>query len=114
MTKSILDNAKEHFKKQLDNEMQSFEVPEWNATIYYRPVMTFREQSKILELQNQGKTAEALVETIIVKSFDKDGKKLFNNPDRITLMEEADPNVVVKVAAQLNGVNLSMEQVEKN
>ncbi len=114
MTNSILDNAKEHFNEQLNNELKSFEVPEWKATVYYRPTMTFREQTKILDLQTSGKTSEALIETIIIKALDKDGKHLFNNADRVTLMNEADPNVVVKVAASLNGVNLPAEQVEGN
>lgn len=114
MTNSILDNAKNHFNEQLANDLLSFEVKEWNATIYYRPAMSFKEQSKIMELQQANKFSEALVETIITKAMDKDGNKVFSPADRVTLMNEADPNVVVRVAASLNGVNLPMEQVEGN
>ena len=63
-----------------------------------------------MELQAAGKTIEAVVESIIVKARDKNGKRLFHDADRIKLMHEADPLVVVKVGTAINNAKLSADQ----
>ena len=45
---------------------------------------------------------EALVETVLVKSRDANGKRLFADADRVKLMNEADPSVIVKIATAIN------------
>ena len=57
-------------------------------------------------MQGQGKTVEALIESLIVKALDKDGKRIFMDADRINLMNEADPAVIVRVAGQINNMSL--------
>ena len=73
-------------------------------------------ESKIMSLTNSGKTAEALVESIIWKALDEDGKRLFKETDRIELMNEADPSVIISVASQLNRLvqEDSIADIEKN
>ena len=58
------------------------EVAEWNTTIYYRATSSLRAESFIMSFTQQGKTAEALVESIIQKSLDSEGNKLFKETDR--------------------------------
>lgn len=111
---SIIDNATAHFKEQMQNSLKKHHVEEWNADVYYYPTMSFKEQSKILDLQTTGKASEALIETIVIKARDENGNKLFTSADRTTLMHEADPNVLIRLAAVLNGVNFSLEDAEKN
>jgi hypothetical protein len=38
--------------------------------------------------------------------MDKDGKRIFMDADRINLMNEADPAVIVRVAGQINNMGL--------
>lgn len=99
---SVLNKAKEHFNNQMTGQMKSVEVPEWDTTIYFKTVQNFAAQQKILQLSNEGKVVEALVETLIVKALDKDGKRVFNSADRDVLMREVDPEVILKVCTAIN------------
>ena len=77
----------------------SIEVPEWETTVYFKQYSNFMTEQKIIEY-NGGKLAEALVETLIQKALDEDGKKLFRQADRATLLREVDPNIIIRVYAQ--------------
>ena len=74
--------------------------------IYCKKTYSFKDESKVIEMQGQGKTVEALIESLIVKALDKDGKRIFMDADRINLMNEADPAVIVRVAGQINNMSL--------
>ena len=58
---------------------------------------------------------DALVESIVVKARTKDGKRLFADADRLTLMNEADPAVIIKIAGAINNANIKLakEQIAK-
>ena len=96
---SILDHAEEQFssiqRKQID-------VPEWNTTIYAKP-LTLAEKRKLY--RNLGAKSEdvssMMVEALIMKAEDKDGKKLFTPDDRDRLMNKVDPDVVSAVATEI-------------
>jgi hypothetical protein len=111
---SVLENVKSHYKSKLSGELQKISVPEWKTDIYYKGAHPFSVESKIIELQQAGKTVEALVESIILKALDPEGKQLFHKFDKVTLMNEADPSVLMRVAAVLNSTTSEYEQVEKN
>jgi hypothetical protein len=115
----ILDNATSHFREKLSAEMQHVKVPEWgNAKIYFKSTVTLREQSKLIELASSGKTVEALVETLIVKARNEDGTKMFSMPDKMTFLNEIDPNVIIRVVGEINTASAELDQsqedVEKN
>ena len=96
---SILDHAEEQFssiqRKQID-------VPEWNTTIYAKP-LTLAEKRKLY--RNLGAKSEdvssMMVEALIMKAEDKDGKKLFTPDDRDRLMNKVAPDVVSAVATEI-------------
>tara|TARA_Y100000114_G_scaffold77875_1_gene71639 strand:- start:276 stop:506 length:231 start_codon:yes stop_codon:yes gene_type:complete len=75
-----------------------------------------RTESKIMALTQNGKSAEALVESIILKALDQDGNRVFSEGDRPSLLNEVDPQVIIKVASQLNNVpaDETIEAIEKN
>lgn len=100
-TKSVLGNATAHFKGALSGELKHVEVPEWDSTIYFRTATTFATEKKILDLHSKGETVEALVETLISKSLDKDGKKVFTSADKVVLMREVDPEVIIRVVGAM-------------
>ena len=113
---NVLDNAKKHFKDKLNGELKKLVVPEWKTDIYYKPVNSFAVESRVIQLQQQGLTVEALVESIIAKSLNPDGKPMFNKMDKWTLMNEADPAVLIKIASVLNQSigEYSAEAISKN
>jgi len=112
----ILDNATSHFRTKISGEMQYITVPEWNAKIYFKSVITLKEQSKLIELASGGKTVEALVESLIVKARNEDGTRMFNMPDKVTLMNEVDPDVLIRIVGEINTAmqDDTVEAIEKN
>lgn len=101
-----LEKISSHYQKAIAGELEKITVPEWDMDIYCKKTYAFRDEAKVIELQQQGKTVEALVESLIVKALDKEGKKLFHDADRVNLMNEADPSVIIKVAGQINNIGL--------
>ncbi len=113
----VLDRATAHFRNKLSADMMSVHVPEWDTTIWFKPVNTLKEEGKLVELAQQGKTVEALVETLIIKSRNEDGTKMFTMPEKMIFMNEVDPQVIIRVVGEMNAKSnedLSQETVEKN
>jgi len=112
---TILQRATAHFREQLNNPMEQIDVPEWGTRIWFKRVTTLKEESKVMELSQQGKTVEALIESIIMRARNEDGTKMFTMPDKITMMNEIDPKVIIRIAGAMNGIALdSMDDIEKN
>jgi hypothetical protein len=113
----VIDQATSHFRSKLSGEMKHILVPEWDTKIYFKPTVTLKEQGKLIELATSGKAVEALVETLIVKARNEDGTKMFSMPDKVVLMNEVDPNVIIRVVGEINSANddvNDLEAVEKN
>lgn len=111
---SILDRAVAHFDKQ---EIIEVEVPEWpdesgNPTVLYAKPMTLHDQ-KILSKFAKDSDLEFFVRTIIMKAMDRDGNKVFDIADKITLMNRVDPTVILRIAGQITTPK-SIEELEGN
>jgi hypothetical protein len=112
---TILNNATAHFRAKLGGELRSIEVPEWGSKIWYKPVTTLKEQSKLVELAQQNKTVEALVETLIMKARNEDGSKMFTMPDKVVFMNEVDPAIIIRVVGDMNDkIDAEDEEAAKN
>lgn len=113
----VLEKATAHFRNRIGGEMRKIHVPEWECDIYFKSSTNLREQSKLIELSSQGKQVEALVESLIIKARHQDGSKMFTMPDKMTLMNEVDPSIIIRVVAEMNEVtneDFDQEAVEKN
>jgi len=99
---SVLGNARSHFKNALAQELMSVDVPEWNATIYFKAATSFAVEQKIIELHAKGHMVEALVETLLNKALLEDGKKMFAPADKVVFMREVDPEIIIRVVADMN------------
>jgi hypothetical protein len=114
----ILEKATAHFRDKISADMKYVVVPEWdNQKVYFKNAITLKEQSKLIDLASQGKQVEALVESLIVKARNEDGTKMFNLTDKPTLMNEVDPNIIIRLVAEINTVTemeSDLERVEKN
>jgi len=99
----VLDSAKAHFKEILAGGLKGpIHVKEWDTNIYYKPATSFYQESKIVELTSQGKTVEALVEALIMRSLDENGSPVFNKADKPDLMRSVDPQVIMRVMGEMN------------
>jgi hypothetical protein len=111
----ILEKATAHFRNKLGGELHKITVPEWECDIYFKGSNTLREEGRIVQLSQEGKSVEALVETLIVKARNADGTKMFGMPDKMIFMNEVDPTVLVRIVTEMNNVSFeTMDQVEKN
>jgi hypothetical protein len=108
----VLDKATAHFRSRLSGDMKKITVPEWDCDIYFKASTNLREQSKLIELSQQGKTVEALVESLIIKARNEDGTKMFAMPDKMIMMNEVDPNVIIRVVGEINNANADIDSVE--
>ena len=108
---SVLDQATKHFEAKL-GEMQSFKVPEWGTTVYFRPV-TLDEQGVIFGLQNQGKSADAVAMTIILRARNEDGTRMFKKADKFEIMHKVVPDVITKIINAMGEVDLIDEDEEE-
>lgn len=114
--KDVMDKIKSHYRETISGELKPIEVPEWGATFYYKRGTNFQLESKVMELQNAGKTAEALVQVLINRCLDENGKRIFNEHNKVELMKSADPKVLLNIVAQINDDDdpVSVEDAEKN
>ena len=98
-----IDSAMTHFKEVLAQGLKGpVNVPEWKLDIWYKPATTFNQESRIVELTSQGKTVEALVEALMMRALDADGKPLFARTDKPELMRAVDPNVIMRIMSEIN------------
>jgi len=112
----VLERATNHFRAKISGDMKCLEVPEWETKIWYKASVTLREQGKLIELAQQGKTVEALVETLIVKARNEDGTKMFTLADKMTFLNEVDPNVIIRVVGEMSSgaEDYTVDTAEKN
>jgi hypothetical protein len=112
---SPIQKIQNHFQSKISGGLNKTHVEEWGLDIFYREITTLKQESQIVELSTQGKTVEALVQSIINKALDENGKPLFASGDKAALMNEADPSVVLNLSRILNGGELpKVEDIEKN
>jgi hypothetical protein len=113
----VIDKATAHFRNQISGEMKSVTVPEWgDSKIFWKSSTTLRDEGKILELSQAGKTVEALVESLILRARNEDGTKMFTFADKMVFLNEVDPKVLIRVVGEMNNVSedLNGDAVEKN
>ncbi len=100
---SIINQVTKHYAAQ---ERLIIHVPEWGdgdnpLEIHVLP-MTMAEVNMMQKIASKKATnIEQAANIIIVKSRDKDGKRLFSLTDRDKLLQEADYKVVSRIAEKI-------------
>jgi hypothetical protein len=106
---TMMSKITNHYQTAIsDANMHKIHIKEWDMDIYFRNTYSFKDESRVVELQSQGKVVEALVESLIIKARDKDGKRIFSDADRITLLNEADPAIITRVCTAISNANLRL------
>jgi len=117
MSNKVLDKATKHFRARISGAMHKIHVKEWESDIWFKEANTLKEEAKLIELAQQGKTVEALVETLIMKARNEDGTKMFTFADKAIFMNEIDPQVIIRVVGEMNVQTQEITdraEVEKN
>lgn len=101
---NAIERAKKHWADRL-TDVREIQVPEWGdegepMVIFVGP-SNLAQRSKLFKLA-QANDMEAVAETLILRARDKDGLPLFKPSDRETLMTSCDPEVVGRIAKEIN------------
>lgn len=109
----VLEQAKSHFKSKL-NTPRIIEVPEWGTED--EPLKIYVWPSNLMErdriYQHVG-SLESLVETVIVRAKDAEGKPLFKTVHRQELLREVDPDVLARIVTEMNNEEVTAEEAGK-
>lgn len=110
---NILDRAKQHYE---DLGRNSILVPEWGddngpLKVTWTP-MTAREHRKVVGEERE-RTARVLINCVILKAEDGDGKRLFKEEDRAVLTECVDLRIISRIASAIFA-DKKIEDLEKN
>lgn len=76
-------------------------VPEWDNLEIHATSVTLSEQSRIYSNAKEEDVYSSVIEVLIVKAKDAEGKALFTIADRPALLHHSDPAVVVRVASEI-------------
>ena len=108
----IIDRVKAQFEAL---GIKKIEVAEWGEEgkpliIYCTPFTLGEKRGLFKNAKNED--LGVLVDAIVLKAKDSDGNKIFKLDDKLTLLNNADANVIARVSTEmLNGV--SYEDAEK-
>lgn len=104
---TVLNKAKEHFKEIANKGQAHLDVPEWGTVVYWNiSGLNFAQQSKVIELQQKGKSAEALVEMMIMRALDSNGSRMFKLAEKTEIMREVDPNIILKIVTAMGETDI--------
>jgi hypothetical protein len=111
---SVLDKAKKHYTNIINQAPIKVEVPEWDTTLYAKPSLSLAKLGEIMELSNDGKSAEAMVMTIIYRLIDEEGNPVFRKAEKAELMRQVDPDVLSRIITTISDGTMTDEEVTKN
>jgi hypothetical protein len=105
----LLDRITAHFDSLGQRQLV---VPEWETTIYFTPV-TIADRNRIYKGSKGENDYETMVNIIIVKALDQDGKHHFTSADKPKLLQHADSALIARVAAAImNGDAPNAEELK--
>ncbi len=109
---SVLGNAKNHFKSALAQDLVKIEVPEWETTLFFKAAVSFAAEQKVIALHTEGKQVDALCESLVNRACDAEGKRVFTNADKVTLMNSVDPAVILRIVNQMNALSSEVDATD--
>ena len=109
---SVINKAAEHFKTIVSQDMKSVEVPEWETTLFFKAAVSFAAEQKVIALHTEGKQVDALCESLVNRACDAEGKRVFTNADKVTLMNSVDPAVILRIVNQMNALSSEVDETD--
>ena len=65
----VMKNITKHYQHLVSQDLNKMHVPEWDMDIYYRTTSSFADEKKMIAHQTKGEIVEALISSIIAKTF---------------------------------------------
>lgn len=111
---AAIDQVRAHYDRQA---VRQIEVPEWGdesgpLIIHFGPI-NLAEKQRILRAGEADGRLFSLVEALVIKARDAEGKPLFTIADKKFLRERADPDVIARIVAEMMSA-VDVETAEKN
>jgi hypothetical protein len=103
---AVISAAREHYRARVqDGGLRRIEVPEWEqggapTVIYFRPVMTMWQRHRVDSKISEGRIP-TIVEGLLVRALDADGRAMFHEADRHALMNHVDSDVLMSIAQRM-------------
>lgn len=69
---------------------------------------------EILELTQNGKTAEAMAMTLIYRLIDEEGAPIFRKADKTELMRHVDPDVLSRIVGEVSSTDPDEDDIAGN
>ena len=110
---TVLDSAKKHYTNIINQEPIKVEVPEWDTTLYAKPSISLARLGEIMELSNNGKSAEAMVMTLIHRLIDAEGNPVFRKSEKNELLRSVDPDVLSRIITVISDGTTTEEEVSE-
>lgn len=99
-----IERIKQHWADRI-TEVRQIAVPEWGdddgpLLIFVKPT-NLAQRGKLFKLANND-SLDAVAETLILRARKEDGTSIFAPADREALMTSCDPDVLTRVASEIN------------
>ena len=92
---------------------RKIEVPEWEETLYYKPLTGEEWDTVNREIGVEATGPRSNAQVIVLKALDSNGVRLFKNDDASILMEKGFIETTRRVAAAMTTIT-SIEDAGKN
>ena len=109
---TLQQRAQAHFLEKRER-LVSVEVPEWGGRVYFHPAMSARERAAIWKYYGDGDNYGAILESILVRALDENGRRLFAEAARDELRDRYDPDVLERISIEMGSFDEPMSADEK-
>lgn len=96
---------------------RKIEVPEWSQgeepLVIYSTPYTMRQRGKFLKNVQKVGEVEAMVKFVVDKALDANGERMFRPGDEITLLNNADQEVISRIFLAMLDKEDTVEDAEK-
>lgn len=111
---SVLEKAKAHYQAKLTAEPRELHIPEWDTTVYIKPGISLHNLGEIMEAASSGKSAEAMVLTLMHRLIDGEGKPIFKKAEKVELLRSVDPDVLSRLVSEINQTDPTQDDISGN
>ncbi len=96
----VLYKATEHYAGKR-SELESFKIKEWDLEVFYRPVLNGYEYNAVVEIMNGKAEPTSSVAALLLLAKSEEGKPLFPQHLKSTLLKKVDGAVLERAGAEL-------------
>jgi len=109
----FLDKAIAYSAQERDANLLCIDVPKLGDKIYFKPLGALSvEKFDVVLAAEEKQNIAGMIEVLIVRAMDKDGKPLFNPMDRIQMKKQLGPLLLAEIYQMMRNAEVESETVE--